>query len=109
MRRCSPIGSTTRRLGAWFVFLRALFGLPMSPEELALYRRCTARDGPPAGGAREAWLVCGRLYALVGNAQERRDAEGRRKGGRNAAPPSTEPDAKAPQRRSLSETLQMAA
>jgi hypothetical protein len=28
-------------------------------------------------------------------AQERRDAEGRRKGGRNAAPPSTEPYAKA--------------
>ena len=45
---------------AWFVFLRALFGLPMSADDLALYRQCTGRDDPPPGGAREAWLVVGR-------------------------------------------------
>jgi hypothetical protein len=56
---------------AWFVFLRALFGLPMSAEDLALYRQCTGRDEPPEGGTREAWLCCGRragksfLLALV--------------------------------------------
>jgi hypothetical protein len=45
---------------AWFVFLRALFGLPMTADDLALYKQCTGRDEPPAGGAREAWLVVGR-------------------------------------------------
>ena len=45
---------------AWFVFLRALFGLPMSADDLALYKECTGREDPPAGGAREAWLVVGR-------------------------------------------------
>jgi hypothetical protein len=45
---------------AWFVFLRALFGLPMSEDDRALYERCTDRSDTPAGGAREAWLVVGR-------------------------------------------------
>jgi hypothetical protein len=45
---------------AWFVFLRALFGLPMSEGDRALYERCTGRSDAPAGGAREAWLVVGR-------------------------------------------------
>jgi hypothetical protein len=45
---------------AWFVFLRALFGLPMSEDDRALYERCTGRSDVPAGGAREAWLVVGR-------------------------------------------------
>jgi hypothetical protein len=46
--------------GAWFAFLRALFGLPMTAADLDLFRRCTGRAEPPDGGAREAWLVCGR-------------------------------------------------
>jgi hypothetical protein len=45
---------------AWFAFLRTLFGLPMSTDERALFQRCTGRDLPPPGGARESWLVCGR-------------------------------------------------
>jgi hypothetical protein len=45
---------------AWFAFLRALFALPMGPEELELFRRCTGRDQAPPGGSREAWLICGR-------------------------------------------------
>jgi hypothetical protein len=45
---------------SWFVFLRALFGLPMSDAEMALYRQCTGRDDLPSGGVREAWLICGR-------------------------------------------------
>jgi hypothetical protein len=45
---------------AWFVFLKALFGLPMSADDLALFRQCTGRDDPPEGGTREAWLVVGR-------------------------------------------------
>lgn len=44
---------------AWRAFLAALFGLPMGEEALALYRRCTGRQGPPAGFL-EAVLIVGR-------------------------------------------------
>jgi hypothetical protein len=45
---------------AWFAFLRALFALPLSPEQLALFRDCTGRDQPPTAPASEGWLICGR-------------------------------------------------
>jgi hypothetical protein len=45
---------------SWFVFLRALFGLRMSPSDVELYKQCTGRDDLPNGGVREAWLICGR-------------------------------------------------
>ena len=44
---------------AWFVFLAALFALPMSAEQLAIYQACTGRAAPVARAV-EAWLVCGR-------------------------------------------------
>jgi hypothetical protein len=40
--------------------LHALFGIPMSGDDRALYERCTGRTDVPDGGAREAWLVVGR-------------------------------------------------
>jgi hypothetical protein len=45
---------------SWFVFLRALFGLPMSATDRKLYKECTGRDDLPNDGVREAWLICGR-------------------------------------------------
>ncbi len=45
---------------AWFAFLRVLFGLLMDEQDVELFRRCTGRESPPTGGAKEAWLVCGR-------------------------------------------------
>jgi hypothetical protein len=45
---------------AWFAFLRALFALPMGPDELAIYQQCTGRVDAPTVPATEAWLVCGR-------------------------------------------------
>jgi hypothetical protein len=45
---------------AWFVFLSALFALPMSPEQLAVYAQCTGRTTAPTVPFTEAWLVCGR-------------------------------------------------
>jgi hypothetical protein len=45
---------------AWFVFLRALFGLPLAPHQLALFTECTGRDTAPTAPASEGWLVCGR-------------------------------------------------
>jgi hypothetical protein len=45
---------------AWRAFLAALFALPMTDEQLAIYRECTGRTEPPSTPAAEAWLVCGR-------------------------------------------------
>jgi hypothetical protein len=45
---------------AWRAFLCALFSLPMSEEQLAVYRECTDRTDPPAVPVKEAFLICGR-------------------------------------------------
>ena len=46
---------------ARFVFLSALCALPMTEEQLAVYRACTGRTEPPTTPATEACrLVCGR-------------------------------------------------
>jgi hypothetical protein len=46
---------------AWWVFLRALFGLGFeTDEELQLYTRATGRTLAPTEPASEGWLVCGR-------------------------------------------------
>jgi len=45
---------------SWFVFLRALFALPLKAEELALYRECTGRTEAPTSPATESHLICGR-------------------------------------------------
>src|SRR5260370_17212956 len=45
---------------AWRAFWCALFALPMTADELELYRRCTGRATAPAAAFVEAWLVCGR-------------------------------------------------
>jgi Terminase large subunit, T4likevirus-type, N-terminal len=44
----------------WHVFLRALFGLPMSAADLEVLKQCTGLDAPPDCGADEGWLICGR-------------------------------------------------
>lgn len=57
---------------AWRSWLCALYGLPMTPAELAVYRQCTGRRYPPTAQASEAWLIAGRrakksaVSALVG-------------------------------------------
>src|SRR5262245_63630346 len=45
---------------AWFAFLAALFALPLTPEQLAIYQRHTGRTLPPSQPLHEAWLLCGR-------------------------------------------------
>ena len=44
----------------WLVFLAALFGLPLTPEQSAIYTRFTGRTTPPTSPLQEAWLVVGR-------------------------------------------------
>ena len=45
---------------AWRAFLAALFALPMSEQQLGIYRDCTKRTVAPSKAFNEAWLVCGR-------------------------------------------------
>ncbi len=45
---------------AWFAFLAAVFGLPMSKEQRAIYKRLTGRTQPPAEPFAEGWLIVGR-------------------------------------------------
>jgi hypothetical protein len=45
---------------AWFAFIAALFALPMSPEQLAIYQRHTQRTAIPALPITESYLICGR-------------------------------------------------
>ena len=49
-----------RTWSVWVAFLTTLFGLPMSEDEFALYRRHTGRTEPPVSAFSEAWLICGR-------------------------------------------------
>src|SRR5580704_9869598 len=56
----APWFKNRKTWAAWRAFLAALFVLPMTPDQLATYRRCTGREVPPSEAATEAWLVCGR-------------------------------------------------
>lgn len=45
---------------SWFAFLAALFGLPMTDEQFAIYQKHTGRKERPTEANGEAWLVIGR-------------------------------------------------
>src|SRR5690242_1410618 len=45
---------------SWRAFLKVLFNLPLSSEEIAIIQRHTARDTLPEETFRECWLVIGR-------------------------------------------------
>lgn len=45
---------------AWFAFLAAIFALPMTEEQEAIYRKHTGRQEVPTEPAEEAWLIIGR-------------------------------------------------
>jgi hypothetical protein len=44
----------------WRVFLAALFGLPLTHDQLQLYKQFTGRSTAPTSPLQEAWLVVGR-------------------------------------------------
>jgi hypothetical protein len=58
-----PLGSWA----AWFVVLKALFGLAMTPSEREIFQRFTGRSTAPTYPAREAWLIVGRRGGEVQN------------------------------------------
>jgi hypothetical protein len=45
---------------SWFVFDKAIFGLPLDQRELALYRHCTGRKNPPEKPFKEVYCIVGR-------------------------------------------------
>lgn len=45
---------------AWRTFIAALFGLPLSKDQRAIFKTCTGRAKSPAKQVEEAWLICGR-------------------------------------------------
>lgn len=45
---------------AWMTVLRAIFGLPLADDELALFTRCSGRTAPFSRPVSEGWLICGR-------------------------------------------------
>jgi hypothetical protein len=45
---------------SWLVWLQAAFALPMDPDELATYQKCTGRSRPPRTEPKEIYTICGR-------------------------------------------------
>lgn len=45
---------------AWFVVLRAVFGLPMSAEDRVVFKQLSGREHPPEQPVEEAWIIAGR-------------------------------------------------
>jgi hypothetical protein len=45
---------------SWQVFLKATFALPMTEDDLTLYRTCTGRQAPPERPFQEVWAPTGR-------------------------------------------------
>lgn len=44
----------------WLIVLKAIFALPMTPEEIEVYCQFTGRTLPPQKPFREVYLICGR-------------------------------------------------
>src|SRR5262249_53001610 len=42
---------------AWFVWLKGVFPLPMTADELDTFYKCTGRVGPPPNGAKEVYTI----------------------------------------------------
>jgi hypothetical protein len=55
-----PVIKTPETWRSWEMFLRALYGLPMTSEEQVLFERCTRRRYEAGRQFHEAYCVCGR-------------------------------------------------
>jgi hypothetical protein len=53
-------GLTGPSWAAWRVFLKAVFAIELTADELELYQRHTDRERPPEEPVREAWMPIGR-------------------------------------------------
>jgi hypothetical protein len=57
---CLPRFKKLDTWSVWLVVLKAIFGLPMTADDLAIFIRHTGRVTPPEGGSKETYLVIGR-------------------------------------------------
>ena len=55
-----PLFNSLDSWRAWLVVLRAIFALPMTEEERAIFTELSGRETPPQKPVEEAWLICGR-------------------------------------------------
>ncbi len=55
-----PLFRDVATWASWVVFMKALFALAMTGDELALYQQCTGRQTPPSAPFREGWVPTGR-------------------------------------------------
>lgn len=53
-------GMTGSTWSPWRAFWKAVYALPMDPDELVIYQRHTKRDAPPSAPVAEAWMCIGR-------------------------------------------------
>jgi hypothetical protein len=53
-------GKKRQSFARWFAFLAALFALPMSPDQIEVFKQCTGQATPPASPVSEVWLQIGR-------------------------------------------------
>src|SRR5262249_12127078 len=58
--RSLPAFKSLATWAAWLVWLKSVFGLPMTADELVLFHKCTGRVSPPPNGAKEVYTVVGR-------------------------------------------------
>ena len=55
-----PLFRTPETWRPWRAYLKSLFGLRMTEEELEVFHSCTGREVPPSGQSREAFCIAGR-------------------------------------------------
>ena len=61
-----PAFKTMETWTAWITSLRAVFALPMSADELVVYRQCTGRSVPPSTEPpRHTLLLAGAAVSLL--------------------------------------------
>jgi hypothetical protein len=55
-----PVVGPLKSWAQWLCFLRTLYGLPFNEEDAAIFKACTGREAPAAGGYPEAYAIVGR-------------------------------------------------
>jgi hypothetical protein len=57
---CLPRFKKLETWTSWLVVLKAIFGLPMTSDDVVIFNRHTGRDYPPNCGSKETYLIIGR-------------------------------------------------
>jgi hypothetical protein len=55
-----PAFSRLDTWASWLTWLKSVFAIPMTADELAIYQKCTGREAPPAKPPAEIFTVVGR-------------------------------------------------